>query len=263
MDSKTTLVVGDPHVGDNDNLRRFDILGQYIVDTQPDNIVIMGDFLDLDSLSDYDKNKRAKMEGRRFRKELDTGREAMDRMMSALSKYQKHQRKNKKKVYSPRKIYLIGNHEDRWERYSDTHAEMKDVVDIYEEIGLYKYKWEVVPYRKYYYISGIGFTHVPMNGLNKPVGGVTALRKATLEHDSSVVYGHSHQFGIETFTRRGSDNQVMAINVGCYFEGIPSYADGSLLSEDWWRGLVVLHHVEEGKVDVSTISLETLLATYI
>lgn len=262
--NETTLVVGDCHVEQDEDLTRFRALGNYIVEQQPENIVIIGDFLSLDSLSAWDRNKRAVMEGRRFGLELKHAAKALDLMELPTKLYNKRKKKIKHKQYRPNRIFISGNHEDRWFRYLDQHAELIDVIDIWKEIGLYKYGWKVTPYREYIYLNGVGFTHVPMNGINKPVGGVTALRKAATEHANSVVYGHSHKLGLETFTHHGkNERQIMSLNVGCFFEGVPQYAKGSLLSKDWWRGVIMLRHLnDDGLINVSAIDMQTLLNEY-
>ena len=138
------------------------------------------------------------------------------------------------------------------------------MIDIYKEIGVYDYGWELIKYRKYAYVGNVGFTHVPMNGINMPVGGVYANRRVLESHDHDVVYGHSHQLRIDTFKRRGPNSkQIMAINAGCFFEGNFEYSEGSLLSEDWWRGVLILDHQRDGSVDVHTKKLDTLLREYL
>jgi predicted phosphodiesterase len=260
----TTLIIGDSHVEANESLRRFEALGNYIADVQPDNIVQIGDFLSLDSLSAWDLNKRAKMEGRRFSAELKAGKKAVELLMRPIVDLNKSFRANKRKQYKPRLISLLGNHEDRWFRYLDTHPELIDVVDIYAACGFKKFGWEKVDYRKYAHIEGVCFTHVPMNGVNQPISGVRMMQIAAKDHETSVVFGHSHRLAIETNIRHGENSQqIMALNVGCFFEGMPEYADGSLKSKDWWRGVVTLEHYGENKFDVRTYNLERLLEEYL
>lgn len=253
-----TLAIGDCHTYPEDkHLIRFDNLSKHIIETQPDNLLIIGDWMDLDSLSAYDRDKRAKMEGRRFRKELNTAREALDRLESHIQAFNKRRKRQKKKLYTPRRIFCVGNHEDRWFRYLDSHPEMHNVVNIWEEIGFIEYGWEIVPFREYKYINGIGFTHAPQNAINR---SYTDIKRAVKEHDKSVIYGHSHAFGLETFTRHGEDSkQVIALNIGCYFKGIPEYAQGSLLSRDWWRGVVEINHLDkDGQFYINMIPYEVL-----
>jgi len=261
--TETTLIIGDAHVEAGENLKRFINLGHYIVDTQPDNIVIIGDFVSLDSLSAWDLNKRSRMEGRRFNEELKFGCLALQCIMNPMIDFRVKQQNQKKKMYFPNMYVLEGNHEDRWNRYLETKPELIDTVDIYKSMWFHKYGWKVIPYKEYLYIRGVGFTHVPMGGDNNPIRGASYMQNACRDHDESVVFGHTHRLAIATNARHGQDaNQVISVNVGCFFDGVPNYAKGSKSSHDWWRGLVMLHHYKDGKFDVSTYSLDRLYEEY-
>ena len=108
--SNKILVIGDAHVTNNQSLRRFDWLSGLIASTAFTHVVVMGDFLTLNSLSAWDRDKRLLMEGRRFYKEIDAGNEALDKITSNI----------------PNKIFIEGNHEDRLPRYIQHHPEFDD-----------------------------------------------------------------------------------------------------------------------------------------
>ena len=257
--SNSTLVIGDTHIEANEDLDRFKILGKFIIHKQPSTIILLGDFLSLDSLSAWDLNKRAKMEGRRFSAELSTGREAVELMMQPLAKLRNLQRIQKRKIYSPRLIYILGNHEDRWYRYLDTHPELMGVVDLYKDLGFKKYKWELIPYREYAYVDGVCFTHAIMNGVNQPASGLSLMNNAAKNHEQSVIFGHVHKLAIASDTRQGEKpTQILSICAGCYFENTPEYARGSSSARDWWRGLLLLNNHKNGQFDIETFSLERL-----
>ena len=82
-----TIVVGDPHTEPGDDLRRFKALSNFLVAQQPDNIVFIGDYLTLDSLSGYDKNKPGKIENRRLNTELSVGKAGIDLVESSVKEY--------------------------------------------------------------------------------------------------------------------------------------------------------------------------------
>lgn len=262
---KTTLVIGDSHVEANDpDLNRFTAVGNLIAEERFDNVIQIGDFLSLDSLSAWDLRKSAKMEGRRFSEELTAGKEAVDRIMTPIYELQDKQRISKKRVYRPKLYSCIGNHEDRWDRYLETKPELLNVVDPYESVGFEDHGWVKVPYREYIYIEGVGFTHAPMNGNNQPASGVSLLNNASKDHQSSVVFGHTHSIGLKTHTRHG-DNcaMVTALNVGCFFNEIPEYAQGSITSKNWWSGVFILEHYGEGLFDFRSYKLERLMENYL
>ena len=260
-----TMVVGDPHIEQNSSLHRFKILGSMIADYQPDNIIIMGDYLSLDSLSGWDKNKRLNLERKRFRKELDAGREAMELIMQPIISFNDRQKRKKKGQYKPNLVILAGNHEDRLDRYYQEDPTMKDIVDMYEEIGAHEYGWKVVGYRDYYRVGGVMFTHVPMNGVNKPISGNRVVDVALQTHQNSIVFGHTHQLRFGTDVRHGyPDHQVIyGLNCGWFGEEIPDYAKGSLGSKGWWSGIVLLNHLDcDGKFDFMTKSFKEMCDEY-
>jgi len=258
-----TLVIGDCHVESDDDLTRFHALGLYIKDLKPENIVQIGDFLSIDSLSAWDKNKRLKMEGRRFQHELDHAREAVDLMMGPVVTENLRRKGINKKLYKPRMIALDGNHEDRWYRYLDSNPELLGVVDLDKSVGWHAYGWERVSYREYATIEGVEFTHAPMNGMNQPLGGVYIAHRAAVAHVRPVVFGHTHRLLLGSYTAHGEHaQQVQTVNVGCFFPGVPDYARGSIASKDWWKGLVILDHYDECKFDISTYRMDQLIKDY-
>lgn len=255
------LCIGDSHDEPGRDQKRFEWLGRLIADRQPTHIVQMGDFLSLDSLSDYDKNKKLIVEGRRFKKELDSGLEAYDKIMAPLRALWKKQQKNKKSKYKPEMVWIVGNHEQRAQRYVQTNSEMAGFISYPDLLGVEKDGWKVVNYKDYHYIDGIGFTHIPMREDNQPLGGKFVTRRVLEGHDHPVVFGHTHRLLVDSMpikTQEGiTDRRV--VNVGCYFDYTPDYARGSKGIGDWWSGLVFLDtDISHSNFDVETISYEQM-----
>lgn len=104
------LVIPDVQIKPDINLAFIYEIGQYIVDKKPDVVVCLGDFFDFPSLSSYDKGKLS-FEGRRLQDDIATGQAAMEMMLRPLRQLQARQQQNKKKVYRPRLVFTLGNHE--------------------------------------------------------------------------------------------------------------------------------------------------------
>lgn len=253
--------MGDAHVSNGQDLRRFDWLGHAIARLQPDYIVLMGDFLTLNSLSMWDKNKRMLMEGRRYQLEIDAGRSAIDRMLRPMTLLQGRQKKQKKKVYNPSLIYVEGNHEDRLTRYLETDPTFDGTVSIQQDLLQVSDGWTWVPYRSWYYIDGVGFTHVPFNKA-KPVSGLDLNQKCTNCTINSTVYGHTHEARYSTFRKHGQDSDQHILNAGCFFEVSQDedYVDGRV--KNYWRGVMILDTYSHGQFDLSTYSMATLEYNY-
>ena len=109
------LIVGDPHCKPGVSNKRFEYLGKFIIDKQPDVIICIGDFADMESLCSYDRGKKD-FEGRRYNNDINAVHEALSLIQTPTSEYNEQQRRNKKTQYRPRKILTLGNHEQRIDR---------------------------------------------------------------------------------------------------------------------------------------------------
>src|SRR5690625_1430807 len=257
-----TLVIPDSHsIADDPDQERFDILGEFIAEHQPDNVVQMGDFLTYDSISAHNASKRLSMEGQRLRKELDAAEEAYTRIMVPFRELNGTLRKRKKALYNPNMFFLLGNHEDRAQRYVEENPEMKGMVYFNNYFNPEKDGWVIVPYREHCEVNGVLFTHIPMAGNNQPMSSVHLARKVLADYSCSIVYGHTHYFACESEGIKTVDGykRITALNVGCYFDHKPEYARTSKGIRRWWSGLTMLTHLnDEGDFDIQTYSLESL-----
>lgn len=254
------LVVGDAHVDEHQTLNRFDWLGQLIVDELPDQVILMGDFLTLNCFSAWDLNKRQLMEGRRRSNELKAGNWALDFMLAPLTRLQEEQRRNKKKIYKPKLIYVEGNHEDRETRYLESKPELIGTVDYKKSLRLAARGFIHVPYRKYYQVYGVGFTHVPIAENNKPIYGAGIMTRALQMHAGSVVFAHTHALKLQGERLHGSSLYKQAFNCGCFYEHEEKWNEDA--KKDYWKGVSLLEIYDEGEFDVSPISMEQLKRRY-
>ena len=247
LSSDLTLVVGDVHIGPNQNLRRADWLGWAIRSLKPQRVVFIGDLMTFDCVSDWDKDKRKKMEGRRYVKDIESGKEFLDRMHLA-----------NKQEHSPDYILLEGNHEDRLRRYLDRDPTMDGAINYIRDLGIDS--WFTVPYKEYFIHKGAYFTHVPITANGKAITGANVCAKALQIHQHSVIFGHTHKLGVESVHRHGSKHLCHAVNVGCYFEHVDEYAIGA--ANSYWRGLVLIDHYKQGRFNPIPISMGKLERAY-
>lgn len=244
MSSDYTLVVGDAHVAPDQNLRRFKWANTMLKTWDLKRIVLIGDFLTLDCFSEWDKDKRRKMEGRRYQKEIDHGRWALELLLAGVDT-------SKVPV-----IFTEGNHEERAKRYLDGHPELEGTVDVEQDLFGPICPVTYVPYKQDWTYKGVSFTHVPIQETGKPIAGKYASKKALGLYHNSCVFGHTHKLDLACEHRHNSLHLNQAVNVGCFFEHVDEYAVGS--STSYWRGLVLLDHYSFNRVDVATVSLGRL-----
>jgi hypothetical protein len=258
--TNTTLVVPDCHDKPGVSKERFTKLGKLIVDKRPSRIVVMGDFSSCASLSHWDKNKRLTIEGKRYKEDVKSAREAIKEMFSPLWLLQREQSDAGKLIYAPEVVWLLGNHEDWVRQYTVYNPAMSGYLDIIEDLELEKFCDTIVPYRKYVEIEGIIFSHVPMNGGNVPVSGKHAIFRAQDQCSKSQVFAHTHRWEHISNQRHGDDDIIQTLSTGFFDFEKEEYCEDAPLG--WWSGVTILTHWKPGRFDVEQISLPRLLEMY-
>ena len=159
-------------------------VGQYIADKKPDIVVNIGDFRDMPSLSSYDKGKKS-FEGARYLKDIEAGNDAMTKLLAPIKKEMKRLKQNKKKLWKPRMIFTLGNHEQRIVRAVENDAVLEGVIG-YED--LYLDDWEVFDFLEVVNIEDVLFSHYFTSGvMGRPVSSARAL---LMKKHMSCVMGH-------------------------------------------------------------------------
>jgi predicted phosphodiesterase len=254
-----TLLIPDAHVTADEDLTRFQRCGKMILEKEFDRIIIMGDFVSLDSLSDFDMNKRLLMEHRRYEADVRGGGLALDILFRPIQDRNTYRRSQKMKQYKPQIIYLEGNHEYRATRYVQTHSELEGFVDIRSDLRIDDRGITFIPYRSFYRTDNTTFVHCPMNKANQPISGKYAVARALERYQGNIVFGHTHRWEYMEEKRMDSPVNNTALACGCFFENCPEYADGA--ENNWWKGLTILHHTENG-FDTEQISMARLASLY-
>lgn len=229
--------------------------GQYAVDMKPDVIVNIGDFWDMPSLSSYDKGKKS-FEGRRYTKDIDAGNHAMSLFMGPIIAEQQRLKKNKEKLWKPRLVFTLGNHENRIARAIDNDAVLEGVIG-FDDFNLKDYGWEVHPFLEVVNINGVLFSHYFTSGvMGRPVSSAKLLLTKKM---MSAVQGHVQDRDI-AYGRRGDGTPVTGIFAGIFYmhdeEYLTPQTNGS------WSGVWILHDVKDGSYDEMPVSLQYLKDRY-
>lgn len=164
-------------------------IGTYIVEQfagKPDvTIIHLGDHWDMPSLSKYDQGKRA-MEGRRYDDDVEIGNAGFALLDYPLRAEEDRRRRNKDRLWNPRKVLLRGNHEYRIVRATEEDPKLhgKLSLDDLESPG-----WEVHEFLEPVWIDGIVYAHYFVNNANgRPVSGMVDTRIKTI--GASFTQGH-------------------------------------------------------------------------
>ncbi len=247
----THLIVPDAHAKPGISNRRFDWAGKLIAELQPDVVVQVGDFFDMPSLCSYDRGTKG-FEGRRYKKDLDAGYDAIERIMAPAAKV---------RGYKPRWVALGGNHDDgRINKVSSSQPEFDGVVSV-ADLRWNDFGWDHIPYKDTVKIDGVNYSHcLPSGVMGRPIGGENPCTAILRQHHESSTVGHSHLYDYaERITVSGKRAQAMM--VGCFFEHVEDYA-GPLINKMWWRGLVFKEFLRDGTYDWTRFSMSRLKEIY-
>lgn len=250
------LVIPDVQCKEGVPLEHLSWCGKYIVEKQPDVIIQIGDFADMESLSMYDVGKKS-FEGRRYKRDIETAHRAMELLLLPMWEYNLKAKRNKEKQYNPRMVLTLGNHEDRISRAVEADPKLEGVLSL-NDLGYEDFGWEVVPYLEPIIIDGVAYCHFFTSGiLGKPVTSANAL--LTKKHQSCVM-GHVQGRQI-AFGTRADGKQITGLFSGGFYQHNEEYLKWQGNSQTW-RGIWMLHEVDDGSFDEMPVSLGYLKRKY-
>lgn len=251
--SKLHLVIPDPHAHPEHNNDRALWLGQFIREVKPDVVINLGDQADMPSLSSYDKGKRS-FTGRSYAADLAAHLDFSEKMWGSV-------RKAKKKL--PRTIFLEGNHEHRIEKALDLSPELEGTIG-FRDFDLDTHYDDVVRYQGgtpgTIEVDGVNYAHYFVTGvLGKPSAGIHPAYHLNVKQAMSSVQGHTHSLDFNVHTA-GNGRKLMSLVAGCAFDYKSDWAGTA--DRFYWRGVILLHDVEDGQFDPEFISLDRLRKAY-
>lgn len=254
----THLIIPDAHAQPGVSNERFTWLGRFILDRRPDTIVDLGDLADMESLSSYDRGKRS-FEGRRYKADCRAAKDARRKLLKPIQDYNEVQRRNKKRVYTPRLVSLLGNHEHRIERATQDMPELDGTIS-YKDLYPREQKWEVHGFLSPVAIDGITYNHYMTSGvMGRPISGEYPAASILKKKFVSCVVGHIHTRDYAERTR-ADGVKIQALVAGCFFDQYLDYAGDA--NQMWWRGVTVLHDVHNGTFEPEFVSMEMLKKVY-
>mgnify|MGYP000864525593 CR=1 FL=1 len=251
--SKTHLVIPDSHATPGKSNRRAEWVGRLINEVKPDVVINLGDSADMPSLCSYDHGKKSFI-GRTYAKDIEVHGDFQERLWNTV-------RKSKRKL--PRRITLIGNHEQRIDRAIETQPELEGVIG-YSDLCLGDFYDDVVHYEGStpgsIEVDGITYAHYLVSGISgRPISGEHHAYSLLAKKFSSCVVGHAHTLDWCVRTRQNG-KKISGLVAGCYQEHTSDFAGEA--NKLWWRGVCILRNVEDGVYDLETVSLDYLKKNY-
>ena len=164
--------------------------GEAILEYKPDVVVVIGDFWDLPSLSNYDLPGSKETIGRNILADIEVGNEAFIKLTQPMFDRMEQIYKNKQKLWRPQLHFLFGNHEHRITKVISNDPKLDGLLtpDALKTPGFTRHH-----FLKIVTIDGIRYCHYfPNPYTGKPIGGTIPNR---LNHiGGSFVQGHQQGF---------------------------------------------------------------------
>jgi len=183
-------------------------------DYKPDIIILGGDILDCGAISHHNKGKPRRTEGLRI---LADARDCAEQVIEPLNR-----------LKASKRAYLVGNHEDWLDDLVDENPGIEGLVELPRLLPLNG--WTIVPQGKSYYIGKLAFTHG-----DNIAGGEHVAKKAVIDYDRSVRFGHHHTY--QAYTKTSSVDIKLGrtgVAVPCLCTKDPKYGEGK--ANRWVQG---------------------------
>jgi hypothetical protein len=249
------MVVPDTQVKPGSDLSHLTWAGQYAVDKKPDVIVHLGDHFDMPSLSSYDVGKKS-FEGRRYTDDIAAGIDGMVNFLAPIKIEQNRRIANKKKQWNPRMIYCMGNHEERINKAINSDRKLEGLIG-FKDLMLEDFGWEVYPFLQPVNVGGVMFAHYFCSGvLGRPVSSARLM--LTKKHQSCIM-GHVQDRDI-AFAQRADGKRMTGLFAGIFYQHDEEYLNYQ--TNQSWRGIWMLHEVDDGSFDELPVSIEFLRKRY-
>jgi hypothetical protein len=207
----------------------------------------------MSSLSSYDIGKKS-FEGKRYVKDIEAATTGMALLLQPLVDFNNKAKKNKEKQYKPRMVLTLGNHEQRIERAIENDPKLEGLIS-YDDLP-YK-DWEVYLYLTPVVIDGIAYCHYfPSGVMGRPTASAALL---VSKMHMSCVAGHQQGKQI-AYGKRPDGSSITCIIAGSCYEHDENYLD--IQTNNHWRGIIMLHEINDGSCDEMFVSLKYLKEKY-
>lgn len=248
------LVIPDTQVKPGVPMGHLAWAGEYAAEKKPDVIVHIGDHWDMPSLSSYDVGKK-EFEGRRYTDDIEAGLDGMALFLKPIYRAIEESYKNHRKRWAPEFHFFLGNHEQRIVRAVSTDRKLEGLIS-YADLGLHG-TWKVHDYLVPAVIDGVAYCHYFVTGVMGRA--VTSARALLIKKHKSCVMGHVQKRDI-AYDYTADGKQITGIFAGTFYQHDEEYLNPQ--GNKHWRGIWMLHEVNDGQFDEMPISLNYLRKKY-
>lgn len=249
------LVIPDTQVKPDVPTEHIGWIARYAVDKRPDVIVIMGDWADMPSLSSYDVGT-AKAEGRRVKADLKAANDALAMFMKPIQAEIQRRRVGHLSRWAPELEFIEGNHEHRILRAVNLDPKIEGLIHP-ADLKFKEYGYRVNPFLEVRVVDGVAYSHYFVSGvMGRPI---TTARALLNKQHMSCFAGHQQGRDI-AYAKRADGKKMTAIICGSCYLHDEDYLNAQ--SNQHWRGIYMLHEVNDGAYDEMPVSLNFLREKY-
>lgn len=203
---------------------------KYMAAHKWDGYLNIGDFMDFDFISSFNKDSARLIEGKRFWKDYKIGNEILDRHQAIIRSKNKH----------AQFVMLEGNHEERVERFLNYNPALETLVEVEAGLKLKQrgFKW-VRSWTKgdVYKLGKANFTHGQYTNNYHAAKMVNA-------YGDNIFYGHTHDVMTHAKVQRGNDKTIVGQSIGCLCDYNQSYMKGK--PSNWQQAFAVFFVLPSG-----------------
>ena len=141
-----TVLLPDIHYPHYDE-RVINSVLAFISDYQPNEVVYMGDQISLDCISGWNRKKPLLKEGQR--------------LLHDYVGFDQNILNPIENIIQPdtRKVFMIGNHEQRLQWYIEEHPELEDLINLERNLHLTQRGYKVIPYNEIHQVGKLNVIH--------------------------------------------------------------------------------------------------------
>lgn len=243
------LIIPDTHIKPGESLERIKKLANLAYQLKPDYIIDIGDFADLESLSSYDKFKAS------------TYKADIEAAIKAQEIFAKPWKFNKKK--RPKMFRLIGNHEDRINRFAYDYPEFAAWISL-ADLQYKEHNWETIEYNGKHpgilELEGVHYAHfLTHQNTPHPISGKHHANALLDKKHLSCTVGHSHCFDYK-IQPRADGSKIQGLVAGCYFDSFKAFAGNN--NYGWWKGVHIKRLYRNEPYDLQSISLNHIMKEF-
>jgi hypothetical protein len=230
-------------------------IAEAIVEYKPDTVVNIGDHWDMPSLSLHEGPGSLKMEGARYEDDVAVGNEAFATLCGPMEAEQARLVRRKQRHWTPRKLFLFGNHENRIHRAINAAPKFAGTIG---EHHLNTRDFERHPFLERVWQDGVLYSHYFQSSHSShAIGGTIDNRLNKI--GASFVQGHEQGFRYGTRIQASGATWHGLVAGSCYLHD-EDYRGAQ--GQNHWRGVVVLNEVRDGDFCVMPLTLDYLCRRY-